>query len=162
MRNLFLCLTMLLVSAAAFGSISIVMKGYFTPVCDGLAISKHTRLDKAFVAAINHGGDCDILPPVRYEIRLHNESEPVAETKDIYLSWSLPNENEDGSTITSIDRFNLYWGLAGSFQNVIQVEATSVNYTLANVSQGTYSFYMTTVSGGVEGNPSASIIEIVE
>ena len=138
---------LLLVSVAALG-ITVTRKGYWTPVCSGIAISKHNRYDKALTAAINHGGNCDIIPPSRFEVVTEPDH---AETMDILVSWQPPTRREDDSHIDKIDRLNLYYSFDGGVQSIIQVEATSNSYTLSDVAAGSYSFQMSTVSHGREG-----------
>lgn len=160
MRRLLIGLTLFAIAFSAIATPREVRKGYWVPVCDGVEISRHTRYGKALLAVVNHGSDCDIIPPV-FEVRFKQgqklEPEPEPELNDLKISWTTPARNEDGTEIKTIDRFNLYWGLTGSFQNVVQVEADSNSYTLAGLSAGSYSIYMSTVSNGDEGKPSAPI-----
>lgn len=157
MHKSIIVLMLLMVSTSLLSGISVVRKGSWTPICSGVWISQHNRYDKALEAVINHGEDCDIKPPSRFEIRFDSEPEPITETKDLEISWSTPTRREDDTEITSIDRFNLYFAFNGGIQNIIQVEADTNLYTLANVAAGSYNIQVSTVSNGVEGKPSAPI-----
>lgn len=152
---------LVVISFVSSANISIVMKGRWTTVCDGKWISQHNRYDKALEAVINQNTDCDILPPQRFEIRLSEpEPEPTTEppqTTSIAVSWDIPTRREDGTALTTIDRFNIYYDFDGVLQDVIEAEASSTLYTLANVQAGSYSFRVSTISEGVEGKKSDAV-----
>lgn len=155
-----LCLALLLVGSASANK-SITMKGKWTPICNGVEVSQHNRYDKALEVVINQNYDCDIIPPDRFEYR-SGTIEP-AQLVTIAISWDKPTELEDGTALKTIDRFNIYYDFNGVFQDVIEVEADSVMYTLADVAAGSYSFQISTVSNGVEGKKSdAVIIQAIE
>lgn len=80
---------------------------------------------------------------------------------DIQLSWEAPTQYEDGSTLNQIDRYNLYYTIDNVVQDVIQVPATSTEYTLVDVAQGTHVFQISTVTNGTESelsNPVSTVI----
>lgn len=153
------------ISFVSSANISIVMKGRWTTVCNGKWISQHNRYDKALAVVINQNTDCDILPPQRFEIRL-SEPEPTEpdeptteppQTTSIAVSWGTPTRREDGTALETIDRFNIYYDFDGVLQDVIEVEAVSLMYTLADVQAGRYSFRVSAVSDGVEGKKSDAV-----
>ncbi len=76
---------------------------------------------------------------------------------DIELTWTSPTEKEDGSAITSIDRFNLYYSIDNVVQNAIEIQADANSYTLVDVAQGAHTFQISTVSEGLEGEASSPI-----
>ena len=73
---------------------------------------------------------------------------------DIQLSWEAPTQYEDGPTLNSIDRYNIYYTIDNVVQDVIEVPATAVDYTLVDVAKGTHVFQISTVVNGTESNPS--------
>lgn len=163
MKNIqmFRLIILLAFSTAIHAEISIVMKGPWVAVCNGQFISQHNRYDKALQSAINQMADCNIIPPVRWEIR-HTSIIKEEKSNDILLSWDIPEKREDGSDLNIIDRFNLYQTFNGGDTSIIEVQADSTSLTLANLSDGLYSFQMSTVSEGLEGKKSPSFqIELI-
>lgn len=76
---------------------------------------------------------------------------------DIVLSWTPPTERTDGSEITQIDGYTIYYSIDNVVQEPITVEATSNNYTLVNVAKGTYTFQVTSTADGIEAERSEPI-----
>jgi len=144
---------LLVFSASIQAEVSIIRKGPWVAVCDGHFISQHNRYDKALAAALNQMANCNIIPPQRWEIR-HTSIIKEEKSNDILLNWDIPTKNEDGSTLTIIDRYNLYQTFNGGDTSIIEVQADSTNITLADVAAGYYSFQMSTVSEGLEGEKS--------
>ena len=132
---------------------SIVMKGDWITQCNGAQVSNHNRYDKALESAINQKTDCDIIPPLRIEVRTDRE------TKGILLTWDLPELRTDGSKIEQIDRFNIYVYFDGIFQNIIEVSGASTSFQLFEVKTGNYSFQISTVELGQEGQLSSKIFQ---
>jgi hypothetical protein len=160
--NLLLAFTLLVFSGVLVaGNITITMKGYWVPVCDGVKISQHNRYDKALEAVINKNSNCDIIPPDRFEIRRQSLIEEV-QLDGIFLSWELPTEKEDGSALNIIDRLNLYQTFDDGSTIIIEVESTAASLTLADVAAGSYHFQISTVSEGIEGAKSLPItVELI-
>lgn len=73
---------------------------------------------------------------------------------DISLTWEAPTQYEDGSTLNSIDRYNIYYTIDNVVQDVIEVPAANTDYTLVDVAKGTHVFQISTVTNGTESNPS--------
>jgi hypothetical protein len=73
---------------------------------------------------------------------------------DIELTWQTPTEREDGSAITAIDRFNIYHSVDNVVQEPIEVQANAINHTLVDVASGSYTFQISTVESGLEGELS--------
>ena len=140
-------------STTIHAEVSIVMKGPWIAVCNGQFISQHNRYDKALQSALNQMTNCDIIPPVRWEIR-HTSIIKEEQSSDIILSWDIPKQREDGSDLNIIDRFNLYQTFNDGDSSIIEVQADSTSLTLADYAAGSYSFQMSTVSEGLEGKKS--------
>lgn len=76
-----------------------------------------------------------------------------AGTESTTLSWTAPTLNEDGSVLTDLAGYKIYYGMSpGNFTNTIRIDNPSVtNYVLDNLSPATY--YIAAVafnSAGVE------------
>ena len=58
----------------------------------------------------------------------------------ITLSWTLPTRNEDGTALTDLAGFNIYYGQSrGNYPNRIRIDNPSIStYVVENLSPGTY------------------------
>lgn len=75
----------------------------------------------------------------------------------VTLSWTAPTQNSDGSTLTDLDAFKIYYGNSqGSYPNQILIDNASVTtYMVDNLTPNTYFFVATSVnSQGVESEYS--------
>jgi hypothetical protein len=69
------------------------------------------------------------------------------------LSWTPPTQNSDGTALTDLAGYNLYYGTsAGTLSNKIALANAGLTaYTLASLSTGTYYFALTAYnSAGAE------------
>lgn len=86
-----------------------------------------------------------------------------AYASDIVLTWTAPEVREDGTAITSIDRYDIHHTVNNAVQDSIEVEANAIDFTLANAAQGTHTFLIRAVESGLAGKYSdpaqASIIQ---
>ncbi len=80
--------------------------------------------------------------------------QPVGD-KSVELSWQAPTENEDGSALTDLAGFKVYWGTSpGEYPKSVAIDNPSVlTYVLGNLVPNTYYFVTTAVN--TEGNESA-------
>lgn len=82
----------------------------------------------------------------------------------ITLSWRAPTQYTDGSPLTDLDGFRLYWGrTAGVYPNNVTIENESVStYVLENIPIGEYAFAATAFNAdGVESRYSAPMRALV-
>jgi len=73
------------------------------------------------------------------------------------LSWTAPSQNEDGSPVTNLAGYKLYWGTTvGTYPNSVTInDPTASAYTVRNLNAGTYHFVSTSFnSAGVESSHS--------
>jgi len=83
-----------------------------------------------------------------------------AATGSVTLSWSPPTQNEDGSQLSDLDGYRIYWGRAGeSLGQPVTIDNPSVTrYIVENLAPGTYEFVATAVNrAGVESRFSNAI-----
>lgn len=78
----------------------------------------------------------------------------------ITLSWTAPTENEDGTSLTDLAGYRIYYGKSpGQYSHEIRIKnAGTTIYTVDNLSKGTYFFVATAVnSAGVESEHTPEI-----
>ena len=78
----------------------------------------------------------------------------VSLAADIQLTWDIPTEREDGSTIQEIERYNLYYTVNNVLQDVIEIDASANTYTIQDIEIGTHILQISTVESGLEGDLS--------
>ena len=82
----------------------------------------------------------------------------------VTLSWTAPTENEDGSVLTDLDGYRLYWGKTpGDYTNSVTIDNASITtYVVDNIAAGTYEFVGTSFNtAGVESrysNPATKVV----
>ncbi len=80
------------------------------------------------------------------------------------LSWTPPTENEDGSLLTDLAGYRIYWGTTpGVYPNVIALGNPGLtSYVVENLVPGTYEFVATAIdSTGLESARSLPATKIV-
>ena len=83
----------------------------------------------------------------------------------VTLSWTAPTENEDGSTLTDLDGYKIYWGTTpGSYPESVTIDNESITtYVVENIAPGTYEFVATSFNqSGVESRYSSPVTKVVE
>ncbi len=77
------------------------------------------------------------------------------------LSWSAPTQNEDGSTLTDLAGYKIFYGrTSGEYTNVIEIDNPSVTtYVVENLAPATY--YFAAKSFNSSGTESAFSGEVV-
>jgi hypothetical protein len=73
------------------------------------------------------------------------------------LSWTPPTENTDGSSLTDLAGFRIYWGTApGNYTESVTINNPGLtSYVIEDLSPGSYEFVSTALnSAGVESNYS--------
>ncbi len=82
------------------------------------------------------------------------------------LSWTPPTQNTDGSSLTDLAGYKLYWRNSGSssFTNSVTINNPSVTtYIVENLAPGTYDFVATAFnSASIESNFSSGVTHTVQ
>jgi hypothetical protein len=80
--------------------------------------------------------------------------EPQPVTGSATLSWQSPSQNTDGSALTSINGYRIYYGRDPSnLEQVVTVSSGITTYVIENLEQGTWYFAIAAIDGeDVEGN----------
>jgi len=88
----------------------------------------------------------------------------AASLASVTISWTAPTENADGSALTDLAGYKIYWGTtSGSYTNSVTVSSPGItSYVVENLSPGTYEFVATSFnSAGVESaysNPATKVL----
>lgn len=81
------------------------------------------------------------------------------------LSWSAPTQNDDGSALTDLAGYRLYFGTAsGNYSNQVTIDNASISsYVIENLLPDTYYVVATAYNlTGVESRYSGEAVEVVE
>lgn len=81
----------------------------------------------------------------------------ISTAADIQLTWSTPNEREDGTAIQEIQNYNLYYTLNNVLQDTISIDESDNSYTIQNIEEGTHTFQISAVEFDNEGDLSTPI-----
>lgn len=87
-----------------------------------------------------------------------------APTGSVTLSWTPPSENEDGSQLTNLSGYRIYWGRTGeSYGEPVRINNPSVTrFVVEGLTPGSYEFVATAVnSAGTESRLSNAITRTV-
>ncbi|WP_372526947.1 hypothetical protein [Piscinibacter sp.] len=85
---------------------------------------------------------------------------PAPSTGSISLAWVAPQTNADGSTLTDLAGFRIYYGTAsGSYSQVITISSPiATRYTIENLPPSTY--YMVLKAFDTNNNESQASAEL--
>ncbi|MEX2123330.1 MAG: putative Ig domain-containing protein [Woeseia sp.] len=81
------------------------------------------------------------------------------------ISWAPPTRNSDGSTLTDLTAYKIYYGTTrGNYTEEIQIDNPGLTtYVLDNLSPDTYYFVATAInSKGVESDFSGVLVKVVD
>jgi hypothetical protein len=81
-------------------------------------------------------------------------------TSAVTISWSAPIDNTNGSALTNLAGYNIYYGTnSTSLSEKISLNTVGLlSYVISELSSGTWYFAVTSVnSAGVESSPSATV-----
>src|SRR5690606_32467361 len=78
----------------------------------------------------------------------------------VELSWMPPTENTDGSALTDLAGYKIYWGtVPGEYPESVTIENPGIDrYVLENLVADTYYFVATAFNAeGAESEPTAEV-----
>jgi len=81
----------------------------------------------------------------------------------VTLSWTPPTENEDGSALTDLAGYNIYYGdSAGTYPNWIRIDNSGMStYVVGNLTPKTYYFVATSFNAmGIESRYSNEAVKV--
>ena len=92
------------------------------------------------------------------------DSSPGSSSGTVTLSWTPPTQNMDGSYLTDLAGYNIYYGLTeGQYSQRINIDNPGIaTYVVTNLSPNTYYFVATSYNtNGVESPYSQPVIRVV-
>lgn len=146
------------------GASSSVVRGFALPG------DYRSRLDNA-VLLVAGGSDTtlesvnDVSRNRTQNIVTEPEPEPEPTLGSVTLNWTAPTQNEDGSDLTDLAGYKIYWGSTpGSYPNSITInDPDATTYIVNNLELGTYEFVATSFNtSNVESaysNPATKVVQ---
>ena len=89
---------------------------------------------------------------------------PGSSSGTVTLSWTPPTQNVDGSYLTDLAGYNIYYGLTeGQYSQRINIDNPGIaTYVVTNLSPNTYYFVATSFNtSGVESPYSSVVVKVV-
>ena len=89
---------------------------------------------------------------------------PGSSSGTVTLSWTPPTQNIDGSYLTDLAGYNIYYGVRqGEYDNRINISNPGIaTYVVTNLSPDTYYFVATSFNtSGVESPYSSEVTKVV-
>jgi hypothetical protein len=78
----------------------------------------------------------------------------------VTLTWTVPTENTNGTALTNLVGYDIYYGTSASAltQEISINTVGSSSYVISNLSSGTWYFQIVAVNGaGVQSSPSGTV-----
>lgn len=83
----------------------------------------------------------------------------------VTLNWAAPTQNEDGSALTDLAGYKIYWGTTpGNYPNSVTIsDPDATTYVVDNLTPGTYEFVATSFNtSDLESSYSAPATKVVQ
>ena len=119
-----------------------------------------SRLDNAILLVA--GGSNAVIDTVNAIAR---GDAPVPGSGSVTLTWTRPTQNEDGSTLTDLLGFRIYWRQgSGSYSSPIVInDANATTHVVNGLAPGTYEFVATSCNtAGIESRYSSPVTRVVQ
>ena len=107
------------------------------------------------ISATNAGGSSSIGP---FAIAV-NAAPASPATGSATLTWTVPTENSNGSPLTNLAGYHIYYGTtAGTWTSTITVlDAAETSYVVGGLASGTYYFAIVAFNTAGEDSPQSNV-----
>ena len=130
-----------------------------TGALSGTPATTDVGTDSSIVISVSDGYTTAALAPFSI-----NVSQPVATSGSATLSWTAPTMNSDGSALTDLAGYHIYYGTSPStMSTVINIgTVATTTYTLSNLASGTWYFAATAyTTSGLESALSGTVSKAI-
>lgn len=131
----------------------------------GTPSSSHVRTYSNIRIAVSDGNSTASLPAFSIVVRAPTSQTPPPTSSGVAtLSWTPPTRNIDGSSLTNLAGYRIYYGTsANTLNRTVSVNSAGVaSYVVTDLSPATYYFAITALnSAGVESARSTVVSKVV-
>lgn len=130
-----------------------------TGALSGTPATTDVGTDSSIVISVSDGYTTAALAPFSI-----NVSQPVATSGSATLSWTAPTMNSDGSALTDLAGYHVYYGTSPSaMSTVVNLgSASTTTYTLNSLASGTWYFSVTSyTTSGLESALSNTVSKVI-
>lgn len=106
------------------------------------------------------GGASASIGPFAIVVNAPPASPPASpSTGSATLSWTVPTQNTDGTPLTNLAGYHIYYGTsAGAWTSTITVlEATETSYVVSGLAPGTYYFAVVAFNTAGDDSPQSNV-----
>jgi len=89
---------------------------------------------------------------------------PTITTGSVDLNWTSPTSNQDGTELSDLAGYKIYFGPSqNNLNNVVDIDTGLTNYVIENLPSGTHYFAITAIDfNGNESNRSNIAAKVVD
>ena len=133
----------------------------------GTPTSSDAGTDGNIVISASDGRQSAALPPFSIQVTAPASTvqvtTPTSTVGAATLSWSAPTQNVDGTALTDLAGYNIYYGTSATTTQKININTVGMQtYVISNLSSGTWYFSITAVnSAGIESSPSETVSKTI-
>jgi hypothetical protein len=126
-------------------------RGTSTGLLQGTPGPAHVGTTSGIVIAVTDGAASAALASFSVTVQ-------AAATGSATLSWTPPTTNSDGSPLTNLAGYKVYWGTSeGNYPNSVTLNSPGLSsYVLENLVAGTYFFVVTALNASGSESPRSN------
>lgn len=98
-----------------------------------------------------------------YTLTVSGSAPSSASSGSVTINWTPPTQNVDGSTLTNLSGYHLYYGTsASSLTNVVNITNPGLaTYVVSDLSAATYYFSVTSINANGTESPRSAVVSAV-
>jgi hypothetical protein len=125
-----------------------------TGALSGTPAAKDQGTTGHIIIAASNGSSNASMTPFTIQVKALNSSPQSGTTGSVKLSWAAPTENTDGTPVTNLAGYHIYYGTSTDelTMSIDVVGATSTTYLVEGLLDGTY--YFSVLAYNTEGADS--------